>query len=483
MLDVAVIGTGVTGCSVAYYLARYDLKVLLLDRHTDICEGTSKSNTAIVHAGHDAHPGTEKCRYNLEGNAMFDELCEVLEVPFRRNGILAVAQKNQHDELQKLYEQGKFNRVPGIEIVQGRRLHEMSPNLTDMVDRAIYLPSGGIVSPYELTIAMCENAVLNGAELALDTTVTMVQKTGDHFTICTTNGDYTARCVVNCAGVYADVIHNMISDQHISIDPRKGEYLIMDKTHGGDFDISICPLPIKKASGHTKGVWIAPTVSGNLLLGPTAVDQEDKEDTSNTQQGFAEILEKTTMLWPGLVKADIISSFAGLRAHCSTDDFIIGELKDCPGFFDCAGIASPGLTSAPAIGKKLAGDIAQRLSAQKRKYISGRDYKGLPFRYMSDDEKSLAIQQDPAYGRIVCRCEHVTEAEVRRSIRCAAGATTLDGVKRRTRAGMGRCQSGFCCTRVMQILHEELGVPMSEITKYGEGSQLITGLIWGGEAQ
>jgi len=481
LYDVAVIGAGVSGCSVAYYLASYRLKVVILEKDADVCEGTSKANTAIVHAGFDAEPGSDKCRYNVAGNAMFDELCAELDVPFRRNGTLLVHFEGQRPDVEKLIEQGKSYGVPGLRYVEKEELKTLCPNLTNEACGALLAESGGIVSPYELTIAMAENAVLNGAGLLVGAAVRSVEKRDGSFLLDTSLGPVEARSVVNCAGVYADVFNNQLSRQKLSITPRKGEYLILDKIHGGEFSVSVCTMPVKKATGHTKGVWIAPTVSGNILLGPTALDQPDREDVSNTAEGFAEILEKSKLLWPKLPVSDVIGCYAGLRAHSDRNDFLIGEAPDCEGFFNCAAIESPGLTSAPAFGKKVAHDVALRLGAEKRTRIPGRDRVYKPFRYMSDTEREEAIKDDPRYGRIVCRCENVTEAEIRGSIRRAAGAWTLDAVKRRTRAGMGRCQSGFCCTRVMQIISEETGIPLDDISKFGVGSEILRGSIFNSE--
>lgn len=475
MYDAVIIGAGISGCSVARALARYNLRVALVDRASDVCEGTSKANTAIVHSGHDTVQGSNKSKYNILGNAMYGELCAELDVPFRQNGTLVVCfDENRMDEIEALVERGRQNGCPGITSVDKETLLGMVPNISEKATGALYAPSGGIVSPYELVIAMAENAVLNGIELLLETEVKSIAKSGGRWSVSTDKGDLKTKIVVNCAGVYADVLNNMVSENKYYIKPRLGEYLILDKVHGGDFIYSVCTLPIKMTTGHTKGVWIAPTVSGTIMLGPTASDADDKENVANTAQGFAEIMEKTKLMWPKLPAGDIISCYAGLRAHCDKDDFQIGEAIDAAGFFNCGGIESPGLTAAPAIAEKLAKDIAEKLCASPREnYIKGRDMHKKAFRYMSDVEMAEAIAHNPEYGRIVCRCETVTEAEVRDAIRRAAGARNLDAIKRRTRAGMGRCQAGFCTTRVMQILCEELGLSPLEVTKSGGESNML----------
>ena len=480
MYDVVIIGAGISGCSVAYALARYNLRVAIVERAADVSDGTSKANTAIVHAGHDTTPGTLKSKYNLLGNAMYDDLCTELDVPFRRNGTIVVAfGDDRDDEIETLAAQGTILGCPGITVLGKTEIKRMIPNISGEVTAALLAPSGGIVSPYELVIAMAENAVLNGVELMLNTTVKTMAKNGENWVLGTDKGEIETRVVVNCAGVYADEFNNMVSEHKYYIKPRLGEYVIMDKIHGGDFLYSICTLPIKMASGHTKGLWIAPTVSGTIMLGPTATDVEDKEFISNTAEGFKEITEKSKIMWPDVPLGDLICCYAGLRAHCDKDDFQLGEAPDAPGFFNCGGIESPGLTAAPAFGKDIAAEIAAKLgAAEKDNHIKGRDKSAKPFRYMNDKEREQAIAGIAEYGRIVCRCETVTEAEIRAAIRRAAGAKTLDAVKRRTRAGMGRCQGGFCSTRVIQILCEELGVSPLEITKSGGESNLLLGAVF-----
>lgn len=481
MYDVVILGAGVSGCAVAYGLAAYNVRAAVIDRASDVCEGTSKANTAIVHAGHDTAPGTLKSKYNLRGNAMYDDLCAALDVPFQRNGTLVVAfESNRRNEIDALAEQGVRNGCPGVRAIDQEELRQIAPQISPNAVGALYAPSGGIVSPYELVTALAENAVLNDTAFLLETTVQTIEQIQGGWRVSTDRGDVDGKIVVNCAGVYADVFNNMVSAYKYHITPRRGEYLLLDKTYKSAFSCSICTLPIRMATGHTKGVWVAPTVAGTILLGPTAQDVADKEDTANTAEGFAEIIEKTKLIWPDVPLDGCISCYAGLRAHSDRDDFVVGEAPDAPGFFNCGGIESPGLTAAPAIGADLAAQIAAKLRAGRREgYVAGRGTHQKAFRYMSDDERAAAIAEDPAYGRIVCRCETVTEAEIRDAIRRPLGARNLDAVKRRTRAGMGRCQSGFCTTRVMQILCEEFGVSPLEITKSGGASNMLVGTAFG----
>ncbi len=481
MYDVFVIGAGISGASVASFLSRYRLSVALSDRASDVCEGTSKANTAIVHSGHDAEPGSLKARFNVLGNRMYEELCRELDVPFKRNTtIVAAFSEEELSELDGIEETARLNGVDGMRRISRDEALRLEPNLGRSVTGALVAGRGGIVSPYEMVIALCENAVINGCELLLETEITELHPKDGAWLIKSADGrEFLARAVVNCAGVYADEINNMVSDDKYRITPRKGEYLIVDKSHSGDFSASICPVPAKMATGHTKGVWVAPTVSGTIMLGPTASDVESKEDLSNTEEGFSLILANASRLWEGLPSYDIISCYAGLRAHCDRNDFVIGEARDAKGFYNCGGIESPGLTAGPAIGEYLAGIIADSLGAEKNdRYISGRAPHDKPFRYMSDEERARAIEENPEYGKIVCRCETVSEAEIRDCIRRPAGARTLDAVKRRTRAGMGRCQAGFCTPRVIEILSEELGASPLSITKRGRGSELLTGRVF-----
>lgn len=483
MYDAVIIGAGICGASVARYLAEYRLNVLLLDKASDVCEGTSKANTAIVHSGHDAEPGSLKAKYNVLGNRMYEQLCKELDVPFKQNSTLVLAfSEDQISELEALRDKAALNGVE-TRILTAKEALELEPALDPDIAGALLAGTGGIVSPYDLVIALTENAVMNGTELKLNAEVTGLERKDGVWTVMLASGEsIDTRFVVNCAGLWADELNNMVSEDKYYITPRKGEYLIVDKKYAGTFNAAICMLPKKMATGHTKGVWVAPTVSGTILLGPTAEDVEDKNDLTCTAKGTDTILTGARLMWPSLPSRDVISMYAGLRAHCDRNDFQIGEPADAPGFINCGGIESPGITAGPAIGLEIAGNIAQRLNAEKKDdYITGRAPHRKPFMYMTSEEREQAIAEDSAYGRVVCRCEVVTEAEIRDSIRRPAGARTVDGVKRRTRAGMGRCQSGFCLSRVMDILCEELGMDPLEVTKKGPGSELLTGRVFDGE--
>ena len=473
MYDIAIIGAGVTGCAIARELSRYQAGICVIEREEDVCCGTSKANSAIIHAGFDAKPGTLKAKLNVEGNAMMDTLSKDLDIPFVRNGSLVVCTDEQDaSELERLLEQGKGNGVKDLRILDREALHTMEPNLDDHVTSALYAPTGGIVCPFHMTIAFAENAVANGVEFFLNTAVTSITSLEDGYLISTDKQDITAKTVINAAGVYADVFHNMVSSKKLHITARKGEYQLLDKSAGTHVSHTIFQLPGKMG----KGVLVTPTIHGNLLVGPTAEDTDNKEGITTTREGLASLSEKASHSVKNLPMRQVITSFAGLRAHEDGHEFIIEELEDAKGFIDCAGIESPGLTSSPAIGEMVAGILKEKLHLEeKENFIATR--KGiLDPNTLSKEERVKLIKEKPAYGNIICRCEMITEGEIIDAIHRPLGAKSLDGVKRRTRAGMGRCQAGFCSPRTMEILARELEIPMSEITKSGGKSKIIVGV-------
>lgn len=471
--DVIIIGSGVSGSACARELSRYDLKIGVLEKEEDVCCGTSKANSGIVHAGFDAAPGSLMAKLNVLGNEKMEQLSKDLDFPFLRNGSLVVCREQEDlPNLQALYERGLQNGVKGLCILTGQQAREMEPNLSEEVVAALYAPTGGIVCPFNLNIALAENACANGAVFHFNTEVLDIQKTEGGFCLHTGNGDYTAPYVVNAAGVYADHFHNMVSEYKIHITPRRGDYCLLDKAAGKHVSRTIFALPGK----YGKGVLVSPTVHGNLLLGPTAIDIENKEGTNTTADGLGQVLSKAGENVKNLPLRQVITSFAGLRAHEDGHEFIIGEAEDAEGFIDCAGIESPGLTSCPAIGEMVASILKDKMQLkEKDSFIPTRkgilDPKGL-----SMEERNALIRENPAYGNIICRCEMITEGEIVDAIRRPLGAKSLDGVKRRTRTGMGRCQAGFCSPRVMEILARELSVSMFDITKAGGASCIVVGV-------
>ena len=464
MKDVIIIGAGVSGCAIARELSRYQLDICVLERESDICEGTSKANSGIVHGGFDAKPGTLKAKLNVLGNSMMDEMSKKLDFEFKRNGSMVVCQNEMGiPALEKLLEQGKENGVKGMKILKREQALELEPNLADGVYAVLYIPSGGIVCPFGMNIAYAENAAQNGVEFKLGTEVQLIERVGQDYRIQTNQGVFETKYVINAAGVYADVFHNMVSELKIHIMPRRGDYCLLDKTAGDLVRHTIFQLPTEKG----KGVLVTPTIHGNLLLGPTAIDIEDKEATATTAKVLQEVLEKCTKSVKNIPFKQVITSFAGLRAHEEHGEFIIGEVEDAKGFIDVAGIESPGLTSAPAIGIYVRDILAEKMELkEKENFVEER--KGIVrFLDLPKEEQNRFLQENQAYGQIVCRCEQITEGEILDAIHRPLGATTLDGVKRRTRAGMGRCQAGFCTPKVMEILARELHLELKDIRKNG----------------
>ena len=472
MYDVLIVGAGVVGCAVARELSRYQLHVAVVDKENDVSMGTSKANSGIVHAGFDAHTGTNKAIYNVLGARMFPELSRELDFPFRQNGALVLCfDEAEKHKLAELLEQGQRNGVKGLSVIDGDAVRAMEPNVSGEVVAALYAETSGIVSPYEMTIALAENAAVNGVEFLLGQEVKAIDKDGENFKVKIGRKTVKAHVVINCAGVYADTVYGMVAGgNQVEIISRKGEYCLLDKKCGGLCDKTLFQLP----SNMGKGVLVAPTTHGNVIVGPTAEDVPSKNDVDTTFNGLNTAFNTAMKSVPSLSRRNIITQFAGLRAHATAGDFIIGE-SDVKGFYNVAGIESPGLTSAPAIAVDVAEEVATKLNAVKKDdFVSRR--RGIPcFAKMSDSEREELIKQNPLYGKIVCRCENVTEGEIVDSIHRPVGATDLDGVKRRTRAGMGRCQMGFCTPRIMEILSRELHKDMTEITKYGKGSQVAIG--------
>lgn len=472
MYDVIIIGAGVSGCAAARELSRYRLNICVVEREADVCCGTSKANSALVHAGFDASTGSLMARLNLRGNEMMEQLSKDLDFPFIRNGALVIClDENDMPKLQALYDRGTANGVKGLQILSREEVLALEPNITENVYAALYAPSAGMVCPFELNIALAENACANGVNFQFNTEVTDIRKEGTHFILSTNTGILEAKYVVNAAGVYADRIHNMVCSRKIHITPRKGEYCLLDKSAGNHVKCTVFSLPGK----YGKGILVTPTVHGNLLLGPTAVDIDDKEGTDTTAAGLEQVMKNASRNVRNLPLSEVITSFAGLRAHEDGHEFIIQEAEDVKGFIDCAGIESPGLTSSPAIGEMTAKLITDQLKPALNTEFKKTRKGLLDPRALSEEDRNRLIQENPAYGRIVCRCEMISEGEIIDAIRRPLGARTIDGIKRRTRAGMGRCQAGFCLPRTMEILSRELGIGMTDVTKSGGKSRIIEG--------
>ena len=473
MYDVAIIGAGVIGASIFRELTKYDLKVTVLEKENDVSMGTSKANSAIVHAGYDPKVGTLMAKYNVKGNEMFEDLCKELSVPFKRNGSLIIAFSEEDMETVKnLYENGNKIGVKGLQILSKEEVLEKEPNLSHDIVGALYAPTGGIVGPYEYTIALMENAVSNGGELKLRSEVKNIEKEKDIFKITTTDGKVIeAKYVINAAGVHADEIHNLIAKESFKIIPRKGEYFVMDKTQGKLVSSTIFQCPSKLG----KGILVTPTVHGNLLVGPDAQDIEDKEDKSTAAERLDYIRETSKRTTNKVNFRESIRNFAGLRATPDRGDFIVEEAEDVKNFIDVAGIKSPGLSSAPAIAE----DVVKILNGCGLELKENKNFnprrEEIVFMELSAEEKAEVIKKDPRYGKIICRCESITEGEIVNAIHRSFGNITLDGVKRRCRPGMGRCQGGFCGPKVQEIIARELNIPMEDIYQEKDGSYILVG--------
>lgn len=472
MYDVVIIGCGVVGASAAYELARYKLRVAVLEAAADIAADTTKANSAIIHAGYDPEPGTLMARLNVEGNRLTGEICEKLQVPFKRVGSLVVAfSPEQLPTLRTLYDRGCKNGVPGLRLLSGEEARAMEPGLSEEVCGALLAPSAGIIDPWGFAIAMAETAVRGGVEVRRDCPVTGIEDTGAGFVLHTPTGDVTARFVLNAAGVDADRVHEMLEPNDWQTLPSRGEYYLLDKSEHDRVSRVIfqCPGP------EGKGVLVAPTIHGNLICGPNAEAVEDRLDLGNTAAGMAEVRTKAARSVPGVEWRQNIRNFAGLRANTTRSDFIIEESGAHPGFIDLAGIKSPGLSSAPAIAKLAAEMLAADGLALEPDpdFVDKREH--IVFKNLSAEEKNELIRKDPRYGRVVCRCETITEGEIVAALHSPIPPRSINGVKRRCNAGMGRCQGGFCGPRVQEIIARELGIDQAEVLLEQAGSTILTG--------
>ena len=470
MYDAVVIGAGVCGCAVARALSRKKGNFLVAEREEDVCCGTSKANSAIIHAGFDAKNGTLMARLNVQGSRMMPSLSRELDIPYQPIGSLVVMMKEEdRPNLLALYENGLKNGVEGLRIVERAELRQLEPNIADEAVAALYAPTGAIVCPFEMTFALAENAARNGVAFQFDTQVQKIRPISGGWALETNRGEIQTRVVVNAAGVYADELHNQVCQDKIHITPRRGDYFLLDRSTEGFVRHTVFQLPGKLG----KGVLVTPTVHGNTLVGPTAIDVEGKDDTATTQAGLDAVRAKSGIAVKNLPLRQTITSFAGLRAHEDHHEFIIRE--SAPGFVDCAGIESPGLSSAPAIGETAAGIVSDILKLSDNPSFVGTR-TGIHGPDFTDPQAAQAlIRREPAYGTIVCRCEMITEGQILEAIHRTPGARSVDGVKRRVRAGMGRCQGGFCSPKVMELLARELKLPLEQVTKSGGGSRLILG--------
>ncbi len=466
MYDIAIIGAGVIGGMIARALAAYRLKIAIIEKAHDVATGATAANSAIVHAGYDAKEGTLKAKLNVRGSELMENVCRELGVKYRNNGSMVIGFNDEDREtLKNLYQRGLTNGVKKLSLLTGDEARALEPNLSKKITCALHAPTGSIVCPYELTFAAIGNAMDNGAELFLDSEVSSVKEASGHYVVKAGKQTIEARYVINAAGVYADAIAAMVGDTSFTIRPRRGEYVLLDKEMGGLVGHTVFRTPSKLG----KGILVSPTVDGNLLTGPTSVDIDDKEDKSTTPEGLSRVMREAGENVEGIRFGATITSFCGLRATGSTGDFIINIPRH--GFVNVAGIESPGLSSAPAIAEYVRELLEQDgLTLEKNPGYRPCRPALHAFREMSIEEKNRVIAKDPAYGRVICRCETVTEGEILQAIRQNPKPRDLDGIKRRTRAQMGRCQGGFCSPYIVEMLAKELGIPYEDVTKFGGAS-------------
>jgi glycerol-3-phosphate dehydrogenase len=472
MYDVAIIGAGIIGAAIARELSKYNINIVILEKENDVSNGTSKANSAIVHGGYDPKCETLMAKYNVRGNEMFEEICKELSVPYKKNGALVLAFEDEEVKiLNSLLENGKRNGVKGLKIIDKAEILKIEKDINNDVKAALYSPTVGIVDPIELTIALVENAGENGAELKLNSKVTALKKYEDYFDIeINESKKILAKTIINAAGVYGDYINNMVSNNRKDIIPVKGQYYLMDKSEGAKVSHVIFQCPTKKG----KGILVSPTVHGNLIVGPNAEDSNDREDVNTTIDAMKYIKSKANKSVVNLDFSKNIRNFAGIRSYLvDQEDFEIGEAKDVKGFVNCIGMKSPGLTSSLAIAE----DMPDMLKKTGLKLTEKIDFKSerkkINFMSLSIEEKNELIKNNARYGRIICRCEGITEGEIVDSINRPAGATTIDGVKKRCRTGMGRCQGGFCTIKIHEILARELHTNMEDIVMDKLGSNII----------
>jgi len=469
--DVVIIGAGITGCGVARELSQYNLSIVVLERASDICEGTTKGNNGMVHSGYDSKPGSLKALLNVRGNSMYTQWADELEFSLDRTGSFVLGFDDQDMEyLERYHDRGARNGVPGIALLSGEQARDIEPSISTEAVAALWTPSAAYVEPYEVSLALAENAVANGVQFRLNTEVLAIEKDGESWCVVSSGGVLRCRYVVNAAGVYADIVARMVGDKSFTIHPRKGMLAIFDKIHRDRLRSFLGTAP----KGYSKGGGPMQTPEGNPLWGPSAWDVPDREDVSVDARDFEFVLSKGLRLAAGVELSSMITYFSGVRAATYTEDFVIRPSWNAEGVVHVAGIQSPGLASAPAIAEMVL-QIFQELEPElvRRENALRRRIAHRSFRHSTPQQQAELWRENAQFGHVVCRCETVTEAEVVEAVRGAIPAQTMDAVKRRTRAGMGRCQGGFCGPRVLGILARELGISPTEVTKKGRGSYIL----------
>ncbi len=468
MKDIIVIGAGVVGCSIARELSKYNLNIMIIDKNQDVAEGISKANSGIIHGGYNEKKGTLKAKLNLEGNEMMDDLAKELEFPFKRNGALVLAfDEEELKRLEELKSNGEDLGVKGLKILDKNQVLSMEKNINEDVLGALYVKSSGIVSPYEMTLAFGENAFENGVEFNLGQEVIDINKENDIYNIYLKNGEtLKTKIVINASGLGGAFINNLVSKEKYNINAIKGEYCLFDKVAGTMCEKTLFQVPSKLS----KGVLVTPTVDGNLLVGPNA---KSSQNIKTSREGIDEILDKSKKTMKNIPLARVLNTFSGLRPKTEYEDFIISEAKDMVNFINVIGIDSPGLTAAPAIAKYVVNLLSNKISLEKKENFKSNRSKMIRMSELSLEEKNEIISKNPSYGKMICKCEFVTEGEIIDAIRRPLGAKTLDGIKRRTRAMMGGCQGVGCMIPISIILSEQLGIDISEVNKNSNSSIVV----------
>lgn len=476
IFDVAIVGAGVIGGMLARELSKYKLSVCILEKENDVAMGQSRANSGIVHGGYDPIPGTLKAKLNSEGVELLFQAARELSVPCKRNGSMVCAFSAEEEPLiDELFEQGQQNHIPGLKILSGDEARVVEPNLSTAVTKVLHITNAGIICPYDLTIAAVGNAMDNGAILQRNFKVCSISRKNDIFTVVSADGQQVqSRFLANCSGGYSDSIARMAGDDFFTIIPRAGEYMLLDKAEGSRISHTLFQCPTVEG----KGILVSPTVDGNLLVGPTAKVVEDPDSNDTTVTGLMEVERLAAKSVPSVNFRQVITSFSGVRASTKGGEFILKASDSVPGLIHAGGIDSPGLTCCVSIAKYLTNILKEQgLPLEEKETWNGHREDSHAFRKMRDEEKNTYIQEHPEYGKIVCRCETVTEGEILRAIRSNPPAMDIDAVKRRTRSGMGRCQGGFCGPYVMELISKELSIPMEQVTKSGGNSHMVIGRI------
>ncbi len=469
MYDVAIIGCGISGASIAYYLTKYRLSVAIIERCNDVCMGATRANSAIIHAGYDPIPGSLCAKYNVRGTELAGEICKKLDVPYNKLGSLVVAfSEKELETLNVLFDRGMKNGVPDMQILNQDELRKMEPQISDSALGALYAPTAAIVNPWEYGLAMAETAVRNGAKLMLNTEVKDINKSGEGYTIVTNGETVEAKYVINAAGVYSDDIHNMVAEPTFKITPVAGEYFLLDKVEGSRANHVIFQCPNELG----KGVLVSPTVHGNLIVGPNAINSE-REDTTTKTSSLDFIRQAAEKSIPTINYRENIRNFTGVRPNADTDDFIIGFAAEH--FIDVAGFKSPGLSAAPAVAEDIVNMLADDGLEMVKNEGAIDSRKHIRFKHLSAEEKNRLIAENPTFGRVVCRCETITEGEIRAALNSPIPPVSLDGIKRRAGTGMGRCQGGFCGPKVLEIMAKTKKISYEDVIQDGNGSYILTG--------